>query len=218
MNLKQATAMAALAVTMTTACTPGADEPRQLQKSEYKSNPAPQQRYELTMEIHNAPGPFGFIAAGTSYNAPNCYYYVPTLVPHDVSDWPKAQKSIEMVQVSDTQWKGIFYADAMLDQDDGSGKRTCHWNLVGAWVSLRATSAREDTPFIADLSEQDLHAEKAVTFYFYKGTYSQPPIFIDDAHGKRPMSVDGSGRSQFGPAITDADLFTITLSVRRLAS
>ena len=215
-NLKQATTMAALAVTMTTACTPAADEPRQLQESEYKNNPAPQQRYELTMEINNAPGPFKDISASAYYSAPNCYYYIPTLVPHDVSAWPRATQRIDLVQESDTQWKGIFYADAMLNQDDGSGKRTCHWKMddTSSTVYFSASNAREDTLFTASLSEKDLHAEKTVILYYYKGAYlhkrKEDELF---------MPVDGTiDRSQFLPDTTDADLFTVTLSVRKLTS
>ena len=217
MNLKQATAMAALAVTMTTACTPGADEPRQLQESEYKSNPAPQQRYELMMEIKNAPGPFGFIGASAYYIARNCHYYIPTLVPHDVFNWPRATKTIEMVQVSDTQWKGIFHTDGMLDQDDGSGKRTCHWEMddTSLAVYLTASGAREDTLFQASLSEKDLHAEKSVKFYFNRHWYPGNP---NDPTASGDVYSGDTDRSRLGPILTDADLFTITLSVRKLAS
>jgi hypothetical protein len=214
-NLKQATATAALAVAMT-ACTPGAGEPRQLQESEYKINPAPQQRYELTMKLDNAPGAFGVIAAGVNYSAPNCYYYIPTLVPHDVSDWPKADRKIEMVQVSETEWRGVFYADAMLDQDDGSGKRTCHWKIDDAGVFLSASRAREDTSFRVDLSEKNLHSGEAVTEYFNKKNY---PRALGIKDGEAGYNSSGTvDRSQFNPNVTDADLFTITLSVRKLAS
>jgi len=79
-----------------------------------------QRRYELTMTLHNAPGPFNAVHGEADYKAIDCSYRVSAAFKGTYAS-PKTSKSIEMIQVSDTAWKDIFYADAICDEDHSYG-------------------------------------------------------------------------------------------------
>lgn len=187
MKWSQVAATAALAAGMASGCTDGDGSrwhelPR---KREFRVNPNPKEKYELTVTIANAPGPLTSIEGGASYLAQNCKHGAKS----GSYSWSMPEEYIPIQFVhADGQWKGHFALDAWLDEDYGyyDYARACHWTLGAVGVTLRATGAANETLYIATLVEEpftipeppvgaksigDVRAEKPKVLYFTKNTY-----------------------------------------------
>jgi hypothetical protein len=75
-----------------------------------------------------------------------------------------------------------------------------------------ATGAKGETVFSADLNLAQVREEKPVTLYFNKRWYPRDP---DDPTSTTPYVSYGEARSRY-TGLTDADLFSITLSARKV--
>jgi type IV secretion system protein VirD4 len=216
MKWSQVAATAALAVGLASGCAPSGGQKSGWDslpgEPEYRRNPNPQEKYELTVTLQNAPGPMVLQGASAAYYAPDCAYMVNRLA--GASGRPSVGFEIELTQIDATTWVGVFYRDAMLDEDyDGpqGAMRPCHWQVLQVGATLTATGAPTDTRYSADLRRPEAGAkEQAVTLYFNKRSYPGDPT--DD----EPYSTSGGQRSQFGPTTSDDDLFSVTLSARQV--
>jgi hypothetical protein len=212
MNFTQATATAALAATtVLTGCTRQFPTDREIE-ARMRDNPARQQRYELTVTLHDAPGPFKYIRAIANYSAPNCSYLIAGKFAGAYAK-PEVSRRFDLIQVSDAEWKGIFYTDALLDEDYGFDKGVCHWKFEFVNVYFSANGKREDTLFETSLDEKYIEPRKPVTSYFVKRGY---PRYPDTKDGEAGHQYSGDNdRSQFNPDVIDADLFIATLNTRK---
>ena len=208
------TAAVSIALAMTaTACTPPkadisaasedpAPHPRAM-ADKYKRNPAPKQRYDITMTVANAPGPFGSVEGFAQYEAPDCWYTLDRIA--GVPAIPHVTLPVSYTKVDDTTYVGTVYLDVMQDEDY-FGRGICKWVLTSARVSLKATGTREEASFTAYVHLDDFANKKPVTTYFQKEFY---PLVTEI----RDASIQGrTERSKISPGISDKDLFTITLA------
>jgi len=124
---------------------------------DYKQNPNPKQRYDITMTIADAPGPFASIEGIAQYQAPDCWYTLNKL--EGVHANPEQVLPITYTRVNDTTYVGTVYLDAMLDEDY-YGRGVCHWTLTFASTSLKATGGAVETKFGASISKKDLAAQR----------------------------------------------------------
>lgn len=178
---------------------------------EYRENPNPQQAYRLTMAIKDAPGPLKVMVSAAQYDVVNTECLPP---PKEnpggrSSPVPTHDVPFELTPVSEGVYTGTVYADAMIDEDY-HGRGVCRWALVQAQVQLKATGAKEETKFIASLSRSHDDFGRGVpkTLYYSKASYpAHPGSRIEDFpyHGQ-------ADRTRMSTALTDADLFTITLT------
>lgn len=219
MKLSHAAAVATLGVAGTlAACAPSTsttetpmNEPaaQGRERPQFKLNPDPKQAYEITLKIGaDAPGPFKSVRGNAEYTAPSCTYVVSEeMGARSIPEW---SLPIEFKKVDDTTYVGEFYIDGMFDEDyDGpEGAPPCHWEFEFANAVLRATGADGETKFVASLAVDDLHAERAATLYFNKSGYPRERDFEN-------YRDSGAPRSKFGPSITDADLFSATISAKK---
>jgi hypothetical protein len=99
------------------------------------------------------------------------------------------------------------------DYDGPQGAmRPCHWQLHQVGASFTATGAPTHTRYSAYLSWPEGNPkEHAVTVYFSKRSYPA----ASTSNGE-PHSTYGRQRSQIGPANSDDDLFSATLSARQV--
>lgn len=202
MKIKQLAA-AAIAASALAACQPA-------QLPEYKRNPHPKEHYEIIVTVVNAPGPLNAILGGAHYEAPNCFYSVAPSMGAGLSN-PNHRKQIVFNRVSDSLWAGDFYADEMIDDDYGMAGGTCHWRLRSAGAVLRATGAKGETIYGVSLDAEQIRAQHSETTYFSKMGYPRDKVISDYKEAGQ------TNREWFGPGVADDALFTITLTVRKLA-
>ena len=207
------TAAVSIALAMTaTACTPPkadisaasedpAPHPRAM-ADKYKRNPAPKQRYDITMTVANAPGPFGSVEGFAQYEAPDCWYTLDRIA--GVPAIPHVTLPVSYTKVDDTTYVGTVYLDVMQDEDY-FGRGICKWVLTSARVSLKATGTREEASFTAYVHLDDFANKKPVVTYFRSEPYPSVPEIEDYSN------FGQTDRSQFAPYIGDNDLFTIAL-------
>ena len=174
---------------------------------EYKRNPSPKQRYDITMTIADAPGPFESVQWYADYEAPNCLFILDRFA--GVTSRPSYRMPVHFRKVDGSTYVGAVHLDAMLD-DDYFGDGVCHWKLGAVSIYLKATGTAAETNFLAGMGLDEVLEQKAVTAYSMKQSYPQDQTIEGFSEfGERD-------RSKFAPYITGNDLFTITLTPKEV--
>jgi hypothetical protein len=175
---------------------------------DYKQNPTPQQRYDITLTIADAPGPFASVEGLVQYDVVNeeCLP-PPNSNPGGYSSHRTLHVPFALTQVSANEYKGTVYADLMLDEDY-YGRGVCQWKLIQARVHMKATGAEGETLFIPSLSAGPLFAEQTATTYFWKGHYPRNA----GVDLERPVTFGQTTRSKMASNLVDEDVFTIKLT------
>ncbi|RST45009.1 hypothetical protein [Variovorax sp. DXTD-1] len=162
-----------------------------MKKPDIKLNPHPKMRYEITLTIENAPGPFDAVEGSLDYQVQNdrC---VPLQPVSGAKPTPSKHLPLAFTRISDKVYKGEFYAD-LLQDEDYFGLGICRWSLTFASAYLNVGNWKFG-PFI---SLEDILASKPVTRYFNNESY-----FSEEAKSKRsdnpPATDDGrTHRSDF---------------------
>jgi len=137
-----------------------------MKNPDIKSNPHPKMRYEITMTIEGAPGPFDSIDSYVKYQVmnPSC---VPMRPGSGATPTLEKSVSIELTRVGDHAYKGTFYTDFLQDEDY-YGMGVCQWAVVGTGAQLKVKSV----VFSPDIPKSDLAAQRSEKTYFSKDSYS----------------------------------------------
>jgi hypothetical protein len=131
-----------------------------MKNPDIKHNPHPKMRYEITMTIDGAPGPFDSVTAFVQYKVSNdrCVPLQPisgaTLAPED-------SVPLDLTKISDTIYTGHLYID-LLQDEDYYGLGVCHWEVVAATAVLQV----KKTGFSPDFAKNEIFEQKSVTRYF----------------------------------------------------
>ena len=197
MKLSQIAATAVLTAGALTAC----DIPQT--KPEFKRNPNPQERYEITVTIKDAPGPFTDILGSMQYWVPDdsC---MPESQPSGIRKNPKEWIRYPIERVAENTYRAEVWTDGMVDEDY-HGLGVCKWTLVQTTTRFRGKTVS----FTPDLTLQELRAQQPKTLYFSNRTYLSTELegFPDSGE---------TSPSGFGVEVQD-ELFTITLTPQRIA-
>lgn len=160
-----------------------------------KKNPHPSRRYEITITIEGAPGPFDSAKADVLLQVKNdeCY----PLQPGSGARFAPEKRIPVELSGSGNTYKGSFYEDQLLDENY-FGMGVCHWgiNIVGAYLSAGKAS------FDTSLSTEDLHSGRPnTTYYRVKSYHNQNQIFPDSGSPRTEDVVKNPG-----------DYFSITVT------
>jgi hypothetical protein len=217
MNFRQATAAVAIAATAATAPALGGCEQKDYTHVQFRQNPHPVEKYEITVKVENAPGPFRVAHGSTDFQL--------ALVPaHEEACLPPGDPytgapapvpfqggtDFDLRPIGPQTWTATVYADAMLEAryfDRGM----CKWNFNGFSPLLMATGADGETPYSPFISGEDIRNQKTVVLYFSRISYpgsGTPRSWVDSGITER--------RRRLASTATDADLFTVTLSARKV--
>jgi hypothetical protein len=187
-----------LAIT-TTACGQAMKQP------DIKLNPHPKMRYEITLTIEGAPGPFDAVEGSTGYEVENssCVPLTPfsgaTLVP-------RKHIPMALTRVSDKVYRGELYVD-LLQDEDYFGLGLCRWSMPFADIDLQI----RNLAFAHAIALKDILASKSVTRYFNNRSY-----FSEDARSRKDghprVSSGNAERSDFGAE--SKNTFSTTLTAR----
>lgn len=168
----------------------------------FRVNPAPKRRYDITMTIKDAPGPFGMVKFWAHYLAPDCMYWTDKFA----GTTGKPTHTIEMPfqKLDDTTYVGTVYLDGMVDEDY-YGNGVCHWELTEVAVGLKATGADAETGFAPDIYPEIIVAQKPVVKYFWKKRYPRE-------EGYENFPEFGSKTLDKVPFDRRGEYFTVTLA------
>ena len=169
-----------------------------MKKPELKQNPNPKQRYDVTMTIQDAPGPFDSIQGYAVYQVLNdvCVALQPgsgaRLAPY-------MRLPMTLTREGET-YTGSFYADQMLDENY-YGLGVCKWTLTIAGVELKArtNTFRAHLPIDAN----NVISSEPKRLYFLNSVYTDLNVqnFHHDATAIRPeykqFSVTVTARKDF---------------------
>jgi hypothetical protein len=169
-----------------------------------KQNPHPRMRYEITVTIQDAPGPFDSINGDVQYGVANddC---VPLQPFSGAQLSPDKHVPLVFTRVSGNLYKATMYADLLLDEDY-YGRGVCHWSIVGASADLRI----KDGALSPAIFHDDIMAQKPVTTYFANGDYLAA---TKKSSGDERAIFGSPNRALYG-SDSRTDLFSITLAAK----
>ena len=169
-------------------------------RHKFRMNPAPKRRYDITMTIKDAPGPFEDVGFSAQYDAPDCIYWTSKFA--GTTSRPMHMMRLPTEKLDDTTYKATVYLDAMLDEDY-YGDGVCHWQLSGVTSGVKATGTDAETGFGADISPEAVIAQEAETTYLWSEYYPRAGIDNFAEYGSKTLDkVPLERRDEF---------FTITL-------
>ena len=122
-----------------------------------KQNATAKQRYDITLKIDGAPGPFDAMRAYASYRVTN-----PACVPLTPITGarlePQETLPLELTKLKDGVYRVTVYADRYEDEDY-YGLGVCHWGMDAVGVKLTAGNWDFSTAIFMDdiKSRQDVH-------------------------------------------------------------
>lgn len=161
-----------------------------------KQNPHPTQRYDVTLTLQGAPGPFDSITGSVDYQVSNnrC---VPLTPISGATIVPQKNVPLALTRVSDNVYKGTLYTDLFQDEDY-YGLGVCHWEVVAAGIELKV----RNLDFSPSLFFADIKSGKAVPRYFSGRAYRE-------YHGDVLIDIGNAHREEFKEDAKDA--FSATL-------
>jgi hypothetical protein len=215
MNFKQAAAAVALAATAAAAPALGGCEQKDYSHVQFRQNPHPVEKYEIIVKVENAPGPFRVASGSADFQIANVPIHeeacLPPGDPYTGAPAPVPDQSgtdIELHPAGPQTWTATVYADAMLDAryfDRG----VCKWDFNGFSPLLMATGAKGEIRYSPFISGENIRRQKTAVTYFWRKSY--PGSGYNNF-----LNIGVIDRSTYDSTVTDADLFTITLSSRKL--
>lgn len=177
-----------------------------MQAHKFRLNPNPKQRYDITMSIRDAPGPFEYVRFRASYEAKGCSYVISEF--EGVRGHPEHHVELDFRKLDDHTYVGTLYLDAMVDEDY-YGNGVCHWQMTGMGVGLKATGAEKETRFSSSLMLESIQGQRSQETYLWKDRYPREegydnfPEFGEETLDKVPIDE----RDEF---------FAITLTSREV--
>lgn len=170
-----------------------------------KQNPHPTRRYEITMTIKDAPGPFDSVTGFVQYKVSNdkC---VPLQPISGATLAPEYQTSLDLHRVGDNIYQGHLYTD-LLQDEDYFDMGVCHWDVVATVADLHVN--RVD--FSPNVLKNDILDQQSKTKFFTRQDY------VDARAGKDNMFLSDPGESSssaYKSALQD-HLFSVTLASKK---
>lgn len=153
-----------------------------LMNPDIQQNPHPKMRYDITMTIDDAPGPFDSVTGFLQYEVTN-----KNCAPEDpiagVTVTPSTNPPFVFARVSDNVYMATVYADLIKDEDY-FGKGVCHWSLMAVIGELHV----HGTTFRPDITSKEMATNEPSTLYFWKDHYVKAPL---EGYGENgvPLSV-----------------------------
>jgi len=137
-----------------------------------KLNPQPKMRYELTLSVHDAPGPFESVSGFMQYEVQNEQECVPADAISGHHQRLSVDPDIEFKRVGDTQiYKGTVYLDLVQDSDY-YGLGVCRWKMVGFSAVMKAG----EVTFNPYISVEQIAKMQSKTEFFAKKAYGDRSI------------------------------------------
>jgi hypothetical protein len=138
-----------------------------MKKPDIKLNPNPRMRYEVTVRIDDAPGPFDTVDGTVDYRVSNADC-VPLTPITGATILPSKRVPLKLTPIGNNTYRGELFAD-LLQDEDYFGKGVCHWSIVATGVEARV----KKMDFAASLPKDEIFAHKPVTQYYSNRAYAE---------------------------------------------
>lgn len=171
-------------------------------RHKFRIDPDPKRRYDITMTIKDAPGPFGDVGFSAHYIARNCMYWTDKFA--GTTARPTHTIAMPFKKLDEVTYVATVYLDTMLDEDY-YGDGICHWELLEVAAGLEATGADGETGFGPDISLEHIVAQGSVTKFFWKKRYPRSQTDNFSSFGQ-------TDRRKFASDIPDSEIFSISLA------
>ncbi len=170
-----------------------------------KRNPRAQP-VEIRLRIENAPGPFGVVSAGMSYDVDDerCLPRRDRLTGIRVQ--ARHSIPIPVERTGPSSYKLVAYDNLYLPEDH-YGLGVCRWKLQGVGFGLRATGAPGETRFGEFLFATELKEAQPIRAYFLSSDYPRVSMADYPAASERDPS-------KFRPEVRSR-LFVLEFTARR---
>ncbi|MET3653093.1 hypothetical protein [Dyella japonica] len=165
-------------------------------------NPHPKQKYEITLKIEDAPGPFESVTAFASYEIANPSECAPQDPISGVYAMAKYHHDVPLYPSGDGTYSGTIYLDLPLDQTYYF-KGLCRWVFTSINVSIR----NQGGGFDAGLGLDEVITQRTLT------TYPQKRLYDDRESQENHWSFSGGYMSD-EVASHRADYFSMTISAK----
>lgn len=130
-------------------------------------NPHPKHRYEITLTIEGAPGPFQSVTGYLYYSIANSYECAPQDPFTGVYEsGPGYRPPITFHRIGENIYRGVVYLDTVRDESY-YGRGVCHWAFNGVAVALEANGVT----FGTGMAPEDIASQRAVSEYMPKRLY-----------------------------------------------
>ena len=172
---------------------------------EFKVNPHPKMRCEITLSIEGAPGPFDAVRGSAGYEVSNgaC---VPLTPFSGATLTPDKNVPMSLIRVSDTAYKGDIYVDLLMDEDY-FGQGLCRWSMRFVDFDLQIGNLA----LAHSISLDDLLAGKSVTRYFNNLSYVSEDAKSPKSDHPR-VSIGNPNRADFA---NPKNTFSMTISAKK---
>jgi len=185
---------------ITTACSQSMKQP------DIKLNPHPKMRYELTLIVHDAPGPFESVTAYANYETEtNCVPEAPITAGNYGSKYPVGHSvPVAFHAVGASTYQGTIYMD-LLQDEDYYGLGVCRWRFKSFSVPMKAG----DVTFGPAITVGEIASRQPKVEYFPKSYFGDPSVIKDTRTGGMSMS-DSVARAPgkfFSTTLTAAEHF-----------
>ena len=168
-------------------------------------NPAPRQRYVLTLRFDGLPGEIADLDATADFEVENreCVPYDFSRAVGGVRLPPRHSVPLALERVDTGTWTAVVHEDALLDEDY-YGLGVCHWALNNASVHFRSDATR----FVGGMPADRLLAGGVLVDHF---------LARDFAHRPEPMEVVFGEEAADYYQASAGPQFTLTITARREA-
>lgn len=171
--------------------------------ADIKQNPHPKQRYEITLAIRGAPGPFDSVTGFMQFSLDKHDPCVPKDPISGLPVLPEQDPAITFVRLDENTYRGTVYTDFLLDEDY-YGKGACHWKMTATVAALKSKTSVEFGP---SLTAAEVIGQKSKQLYFPKAGYVNT-AGLDYGDGGEPLSESIAQRRD--------NFFSITISSARV--
>ncbi len=141
-----------------------------MKNPDIKQNPNPKMRYEITLAIQGAPGPFDSINGYAFYKVEN-QFCTPLQPISGARLPPEKDMPIVLERVADNVLRGTIYLDPLRDEDY-FGLGVCHWQLQSINISSKFGEASFDSFLFAD----QIVRQESFKQYFPRKAYGDNSI------------------------------------------
>ncbi|MGO1001309.1 hypothetical protein [Lysobacter sp. CA196] len=167
----------------------------------YRVNPHPQQHYEVTLRIDDAPGPVLALASTAQYEVSDLSC-VPELPGTGIRPVPRHSLPATYLRTATGRYVIAVHADAMRDEDY-HGLGVCRWRLAALHVGLHlADRQHRDIAIDPSLPGEALLSGRSSTLHFWRD--GRPRANPQDA-----VALDYQGPRMYREDIR-ADVFSVT--------
>lgn len=171
----------------------------------YRRNPHPQQRYEVTLRLDDAPGPVLSLEGAAQYEVADLSC-VPELPGSGVRPVPRQTLPVTYLRTAMNSYVLTVHSDAMRDEDY-HGLGVCRWKLAALHVALHlADRQHRDIAIDPTLTGEALLSGRTSTAHFWRD--GRPRVNPQDA-----VALDYQGPRRYREDIR-ADVFSVTFIPR----